>query len=395
MKVRFIDIPAAVIFFLVLPFASNAQTCRVHGRIFFLDSLTRPAQNVTIFNPKTSHGTISEENGTFGLSLKASVKGEKYTLEFSHIGYESILKEVTCKPSQDIDLGEIVLEEQLIMLPTAYVTPKYKTAADYILAQVRKRAKENRKAHPNYNATISYSGKTHHIPLISKVLPGIAEGAVKAAASMLGLGNCVRYAMDTDDLCGEASCERSVNGGSTRDYNARIVRSSTALPPKVEKELKGVFKYIDLFNFLYSDDCLWGLNNHYRYHFTHTGTYMWNGKYVDILKWKGKQGFLSATIHVVQDDWGILKIEAGYQDKMILCESRDRGDGVYMPVSLVVTPSFFPVIKASKIPKYIEDVNADKRIGKSVKKKIISVLEANSDKDIHPYIVGRISVRYH
>ena len=395
MKTRILFTHLLIAAALFLCTGANAQTCRISGRVFFKDSLNRPAQNVTVYVPQNGSGTISDENGYFQLNLKSGAKGNSYTIEFSHIGYESTLKEINCKGSQPLDLGDIVLEEQLIMLPTAYVLPKRKSAADYILAQVRKKAIENKRDHPDYDATISYTGQTHQIPLVSQVLPGIAEGVIKMAGGMLGIGNCVKYAMDTDDLCGEASCERSVRGGKTRDYNARIVRSSTPLPPKVQKELTGVFSHLNLFSFLYSDDCLWGINYNYRYRFNHIGTYMWNGKCVDILQWRGKRGFLWASVHVVQDDWGILKVEAGYQDKKVLCEARDCGNGVYMPVSLVITPNFFPVIEGSKTPQHIEFIQSQKKLPSGIKKKIISFLKENSDKDIHPYIIGKVTVQYH
>ncbi|MCQ2171038.1 MAG: carboxypeptidase-like regulatory domain-containing protein [Bacteroidales bacterium] len=395
MKTRLILTVLSLCAALALCTNASAQTCRIHGRIFFPDSLKSPANNVTVYIPENGKGTITDDDGNFRLDTGTGSKGKKLTVEISHIGYESIVRQVNPGTTTDIDLGEVVLQEQLIMLPSAYITPNHKSAANYILGEVRKRAVENRKKHPDYDATISYSAQTHHIPLVSQVLPGIAEGAVKTAASMLGIGNCIRYAMDTDDLSGDVTFERSVRGGSTRDYNARIIRSSTKLPAKVEKELKSVFKNIDLFNFLYSDDCIWGINYNYRYKFVHTGTYMWNGKLVDILQWKGKRGFLWASVHVVQDDWGILKVEAGYQDKKVLCEARDRGDGVYMPVSLVITPNFFPVIEGSKTARHIEMIKSEKRLGDKTKKKIITFLEENSNIDIHPYIIGRVSVQYH
>lgn len=365
------------------------------GTVYFGEASDTPAAYSTVYIPEMKSGTTVSSEGNFSLDISKAARPGVLKVEFSCIGYETVVREISLDGSGDYyEMEPLHLRQQNLMLPAAYVLPGYRNAADYILEQLSIKAAANRKKYTTYSMEIDYDFHTHELPLAADLVSKFVIGTAKAATGLMGFGPLVKYALANEDVSASVSFDRKIVNGRTYDSNVRLTSSSTDLPEKVRKNVLDASGIIDLAGLIYSDECLWGRNHYGSYKFNHIGSYQWGDYMVDVLKWTDKNGKLSATVHVVEEIWGILKVEAGYDDKMIRCEARDIGNGFFLPVSLTVTPSFFPVIRAEKIPKYIEKIQSEKRLDKAAKKRIINVLENHKDKDLHPYVVGSFSVRY-
>lgn len=364
------------------------------GTVYFGESTDIPGAYSTVYIPEMKSGTTVSPEGNFVLDISNAVSPGTLKVEFSCIGYETVVKEILLDGPGDYVLEPLFLRQQNLMLPAAYVLPGYRNAADYILEQLSIKAAENRKKYTTYSMEIDYDFHTHELPLAADLVSKFVLGTAKAATGLMGFGPLVKYALANEDVSASVSFDRKIVNGKAYDSNVRLTSSSTELPEKVRKNVLDASGIIDLAGLIYSDECLWGRNHYGSYKFNHIGSYQWGDYMVDVLRWTDKRGKLSATVHVVEEIWGILKVEAGYDDKMVRCEARDIGNGFFLPVSLTVTPSFFPVIKAEKVQEYIERIQSENRLDKAAKKRIISVLENHKDKDIHPYIVGSFSVRY-
>ena len=159
-----------------------------------------------------------------------------------------------------------------------------------------------------------------------------------------------------------------------------------------EENFKSIFSHFDLFNLLYGYETSWIRRFTKQHTFELIGTYEYGDKLVDILEWKSG-GRLSATAHIVEDDWGILKIQVKFGPEAMCCEARDIGGGIYMPVNLTVNPAV-TYIPAEKIPRAITIVQNMKTINKRTKERAVDLLKSHLGHDFAPYMVIGYNIRY-
>ncbi|MGN0191484.1 MAG: hypothetical protein ACI39U_07505 [Candidatus Cryptobacteroides sp.] len=113
---------------------------------------------------------------------------------------------------------------------------------------------------------------------------------------------------------------------------------------------------------------------------------------MDVIEWQDSR--VRAAVHIVEDDWGILKAQLySNEGEVIRCEARDRGNGVYMPVTFVMKPAL-TMVRAEQIPDLIEEVKKIKKLSNSTRERAIKVLESHIGEDFNPYISIDCSVRY-
>ena len=373
--------------------ASNARTVR--GTVCFRDSVIHPAVSATVYIPNLKSGTTVSSDGTFSLETGTVTSGASYTVEFSFIGYETEVRKISPEGSGDFIIDTVFLQPQLLMLPAAYVVPGNMDPARYILKQVSRQAAINKKKFKSYSMDIQYDFHTSELPVVAEIFPKAALGSVKAFGGLAGFGPMIRYALENDDFYASVSFKRRVDGKRTYDTDFIFAESETELPPEVRQNLVKTSDFVDLDDLLYSDDCLWGKKHNSSFKFELVGTYQFGDYLVDVLKWTDRKNRISATVHVVEDIWGILKVEAGYGKRLVRCEARDIGGGYYLPVSFTVSPSIFPTIRAERIPDYIEKIKNDSRLDKATKKRIVRTLENHQGKDLHPFVAGSFSIKYH
>lgn len=81
----------------------------ISGFVYDADS-KQPLPNCNILVIETSSGTITDENGGFRLELEPGT----YSLQFSYIGYETVLEKITIKKSSNIELNVTLYPRSII-----------------------------------------------------------------------------------------------------------------------------------------------------------------------------------------------------------------------------------------------------------------------------------------
>ena len=381
-----------VFVFAALLFAGTvlqAQSFTLEGSVFFRDSTITPAAYITVYCPSLGTGTLTDEQG--GFSLRLPVKGS-HRVEFSRMGYKTVEYEAVYDGSGVQTMPPVQMDLQPIFLASAYVTPDGKSPAEYILSQVWKTAAVNRKRLGDYGASVNYNLATHQMPLLSQLASGFSRGMMKPAVYMTGYGPLINFIFNNDDVAVKASLKRTVIGGKTQDTEKRLISSNMVLPDNVRKNVLSLFNLVDLYGMLYGEKKEWGKKFSDKHKFTLTGTYEYNGHLVDVLFWKHPYSGFTATVHVVEDVWGILRIEVGRGREVLRCEARDIGGEIYMPVTLVFKPSL-SLIKEENLPKVVDDLEASKDISKGTARRARKLIEENKG-NLNPSVTIGYNVKY-
>ena len=367
----------------------QAQNFTLEGSVFFRDSTVTPAAYITVYCPSLGTGTLTDEQG--GFSLRLPVQGT-HKIEFSRMGYRTVEYEAVYSGVGNQRMQPVYMELQPIFLASAYVTPDGKSPADYILSQVWQTAKVNKKRLGDYGAYVNYNLSTHQMPLVSQLASGFTRNMARPAVYLTGYGPLITFIFNNDDVAVKASLKRTVIGGKTKDTEQRLISSNKVLPDGVRKNVLSLFSLVDLYGMLYDEGNEWGKKFSDKHKFRLTGTYEYGGKLVDVLYWKHKHSGVSVTVHIVEDAWGILRIEVGRGKEVMRCEARDIGGDIYMPVTLVFKPSL-SLIKEENLPQVVDDLEKSKDISKGTARRARKLIEENKG-NLNPSITIGYSVKY-
>lgn len=365
------------------------------GHIDKRDTVVSPAAYAMAYVAECRTGATADEHGNFLLRLPDQYDGKTVTVEYSLIGYATVEREWTVVPEgAPVQMDSIVLDFSPIMLAASYVTADGKDPAEYILNQVWKTADKNRKKVKNYTAHVEYTLATHELPMVAHILPGFTLMMAQIAAGFMGFGPVLDYSIKHDDLFATVSLDRRVKNGMRKDSNHQILDMTPGLPRNVQNNIKSIFGKIDLFGLLYGGQNAWGRKFTRRSDFELAGSYNYGDYIVDVLCWKDPNSDATATLHVIEDNWSILKIQVGRQEEAVQCEARDIGGGIFLPVSFVMKPALTRV-KVADIPMFIERANAEIK-DKKIRQRAIKLLQEHQEKgeDFNPYIAARFDVRY-
>lgn len=374
----------------------SAQSRQLCGKVMLRDGEKLEAgESVTAYAKACGAGTITDREGNFKLAVPDHFMGSKLSVEFSLIGYSTELITVELPKSGEIEIGPVTLDIQPLMLTAAYVTRSGMPVADFILSQVWNKAGANRQLMSSYNADISYSLTTHEIPVVAQALSGFEKGAVKFAAGFTKYGPLVRYCLTHDDIAATVTMGRIVGYGTVKDFNKKLVSTNTNLPKDVVKNILALPDDVDLFGMVYDRKNPWGEEFARTHVFNLVGTYEYGDKLVDVLYWTDSNKVISVTLHVVEEDWGILRVEVGREKEVVRFECRDIGNGIFMPVSLVMKPTM-SLIRNSELPAVIKYINENKYVPKGIKKRSEAVLTERyeSGRDFNPYITLGFNINY-
>jgi len=397
MKRLFLHIRISLVGALVLlSLSASAQGRKVSGYVMLeSDGKMSPGENVTVYVKESQTGAVADGSGHYTLTIPSRYSDNKLSVEFSLIGYKTCTQTVRLKANSTVALDTVVLGIQPLMLAASYLIDNGMSPEEYIMSKLWDKADANRKIMEAYNAHVQYSISTHEIPLLAQVLSGFEKGTVKLAAGITGYGPLVRHCLSNDDVSATVSMDRSVRGKKTTDYNKRIVSSNEPLPDGVAENIMSLPEGIDFFEALYDRKNPWGEKFTRKHRFTLIGTYEYDGKLVDVLYCTDSQDIIKLKLHVVEEDWGFLRVEVGKENDMILFECRDIGRGIYMPVSLVMKPTMSR-IRNSEIPKAIEDIKENRHLNKGTKKRAEALLTRSyeSGLDFNPYIVAGFNISY-
>lgn len=362
----------------------------VCGRVFFRDSTVRPAAYVMVYAEKYRIGAMTGEDGRYALQVPDC---HELNLEFSIMGWKNENRRVMLNDGGSVILEDVFLEIQPIMLAAAYVVNDGEPPSKYIMRQVWKKAAENKKRLKGYDASITYDIASHGIPEIAGVLSWFNMGLMKMAADSFGYKHLFKYVIANEDLYARAALERSVKGTRVSDSGNRLLESDKPLPEKVEKNILSLFEPVNLFEMLYGDSHNWGKKFTEKNTFDLVGTYQYGDCLVDILSWKNRKSGVKITVHVVEELWGLLRVEIGRRGEAVSIEARDVGDGVFMPICFVVKPQLM-LIRSGEIPGLIRSLENNSRIDKGMKRRAVEVLKRHEGSDFNPYVTVGYNVEY-
>ncbi len=374
----------------------SAQSRQICGRVLLKDGEeTVPGESVTVYARKCGSGTTTDNDGNFSLPVPDAFSEDKLSVEFSLIGYSSETVDIRLAGGQTTRIDSIVLGVQPLMLAAAYKTESGMPAADFILSQVWDRADANRNVMSSYNADIRYSIRTHDIPTLAQVLSGFGRGAVRFAAGFTDFGPLVNYCLTHDDVSATVTMGRVVGYGSVTDFNKKLIDAGTGLPDDVAGSILSLPDDIDLFEMVYDRKALWGERFAKSHTFNLVGTYEYGDKLIDVLYWTDRNGVVSVTLHVVEEEWGILRAEVGREKEVVCFECRDIGKGIYMPVSLTMKPSM-SLIRNRELPAVIKYINDNRHVPKGIKMRSEAVLSEcyRNGEDFNPYITLGFNINY-
>lgn len=381
----------ALVLYMITVSCTMVWSREFSGKVFLRDTTLSEGDFVMVYCQALGTGTLTDEEGNYRIRIPDT--GKSIVLEYSRIGYTTVFREFA-PGDGDIAVDDIVMVPQALMLTAAYVTPDGMDPAKFVLSRLWAQSKKNRKKQMDYKADISYDVASHGLTVVSEVLPKSTVGFAKFAAAVNGFGPFVKYCLTNDDLSASAELKRRVRNGKAKDYDHRMIRTGQPLPKNVEKNILSIFELIDLFEIIYGETTNWGEKFSKDHVFTLEGTYEYGDKLVDVLKWSDSKSSISANVHIVEDDWGILKVQLfHWEGEVLRCEARNSGNGVYMPISFVLKPSV-TMIRAEQIPGLIEEVRKNKDIKEKTKEKAIKVLERNLGHDFNPYISFGFNIRY-
>jgi len=385
-----------VAWIILFPIMANAQTgslrTEVSGRVFIHDTTTHPGDYVLVYAQACGAGTLTDEDGYYTLKLPAGTSRE-VELEYSRIGYTSVTNKVTLSGGTQ-HLDDVTMEFQALMIAAAFVSADGRDAADIIISKLMEQVKETRKKKFDYWADINYDFATHDIAIAASAFSKLTVGAAKAFASHEGYGPLIRYCLKNDDVEASVSLSRSVKGDQTVDMRHKLTKCNTELPPEVKKNAMSLFDMIDLFDMLYGNANAWGEKFSKKHKFKLVGNYEYNGQMVDVIKWTEHRNRGSATIHVIEDKWMILKVQVhSTEGEVLRCEARDIGNGIYMPISFLMKPSV-AMVKREHLLEEVELSRQNKDMSKATEKRILKILEEHPEEDFNPYISVGYNVRY-
>ncbi len=377
---------AAAIILQSCPAAGHTIT----GTVVFRDSTLTAGKYVMVYSPSSGAGTLTDESGRY--SIKVPDRGSA-RLEYAIMGYRTEYRTVPLSGRGVTEVDTVCLDIQPIMLAAAYLTPDGEAPSKYILSQVWKTADRNRRRLAGYDASITYNIASSGIPEVASILSGFKTFLLKMAAGRLGYGPLLKHVISKDEFSAAAALERSVKGSRTVDSGKRILESNEKLPREVKENILSLFDEVNLYEMLYGEKNEWGRKFSSSHTFELTGTYEYGDKLVDILSWQDSHSGVRATVHVIEDDWGLLKIEIGRGGEVISCEARDVGGGIYMPVCFIVKPELM-LIRAEEIPELIYDLEHNRRLDRQMTRRTVEVLRRHEGEDYNPYITIGYNVEY-
>lgn len=362
------------------------------GCIYLKDEQVVPADYAMVYAKEYGMGTLTDEHGNYTLHIPGTAP-KTVRIEISRIGYASVNLTVALTGGH-IDMEPVYMDSQPLMLTASYVIPEGKTPAQFVLSKVWERSKQVRKSPFDYRADMDYIISTHELPVVAQAVPKAYVGIAKAIGSYEGYGPMIRYCLKHDDFSASAVCSRQVKGGQTVDFNRRLISSDQPLPDNVKNNVINLMSMFDLVDLMYGESNVWGEKWSKKHKFTLSGTYEQGDDLVDVLRYRDHRGRVTANVHVVEQKWMITKIQLFTKEGEVLrIEARDVGNGIYLPISMVLKPSV-SMIRAEKIPELIESIRRDKNIPKKSAARMIEVLESHIGEDFNPYIAVSGNVRY-
>jgi len=387
----------------------------LQGRVLLNDST--PCAYATVYLPSINRGTATNAEGEYVLE---DLPVGTLQVEYSCIGQQTSKREIKIATGETTTCNEI-LSEKVTLLPPSIVTVDGESPAHYVLRHVWEQSEVNRKRIDTWQADVKYDLGMNDMGIFFNVFPKKYMVLIKTMMALAGYRKFFNLVLDHPSLKAKVSLVRTFANGKAKDSEQRVIYSSEEL---TESEQKTLYKNKlllseDFFDEVYESDADWGSKGDLRNKFELVGSYEQDGKVIDVLEYintrtrevekvndngetvKEKKTVTTTNrVHVVEEDWGILKAEKSNDLFRISIECRDLGGGIYMPISSSNRIEF-PKISTDSIPGHIETIEKklqeDQGLSKTEKKigeKLIQELKAHQGRDIRFEIYFTYDIKY-
>lgn len=335
----------------------------LEGHVTFGDSAK--AAFATVYVPATGQGTVTDQNGFY--MLDELPKG-KVEVEFSYLGYRTARRTFTLNESKKY-LYDERLEEQPIALGDVYITPNGEDPAIYILRKVAERAASNKKRLQHYEAQMEHLFHSQDVDFLPAILPKPLMWTIRQLVKAAHRGAIFDFCVAHESADARLSSRLVFDRGKCDFRDEKLLSATPAMPDKARDQLMNM-THRDPFERLYGDEtdyCLKVLKKG-KCGYKLKGTFEENGLVIDVLE-NPKGGDADdpcvVTLYIVEDDWGILRMEEKSDTEYQRTECRNIGSGIYLPVSHITDPSF----KSLNLDKMLEEYQKDKeaRVAKGEK----------------------------
>ena len=394
---------------------SEAQT--LCGRVMLNDST--PCPYATVYIPSINRGTAANDQGEYMLD---ELPTKNFKVEYSCIGQQTVKREFKIAKGDTLTNNE-VLSEKISLLPPSIVTVDGENPAHYVLRHVWDQADVNRKRIDTWQAEVKYELGMNDMELIFNIIPKKYMVLLKSALALAGYRKIFNLAFDHPSLKAKVSLLRTYLNGKVKDSEQKITYCNEKLTADEQKTLYSNKLLIEpnIFDEVYDDYEDWGRKGDDRDKFELVGSYEQDGKTIDVLEYitvrttesekvnengetvtEKKNHTTVKRLHVVEDDWGILKVEKK-SDRYIQSstECRDLGGGIYMPISSSNRIKL-PTIPADSIPKMIDKAEKELKDPKVLEKKteqkmlekFLKQLKQHQGRDIRMELFFAYDIKY-
>ncbi len=392
---------------------SVAQT--LQGVVMLNDST--PCPYATVYVASANRGIAANEKGEYMLD---ELPAGNLKVEYSCMGQQTVRRELTLVKGETLVHNE-ALSEKLMLLPPAIVTPDGETPAHYVLRHVWDKADENRNRIDSWQAAVKYDASMNDMDLIFNIIPKKYMILLKSALALGGYKKIFNLALDHPSLKAKVSLVRTYAKGKITDSEQKITECNENLTADEQKTLYSNKLLIEpnIFDEVYGEYEDWGRHGSARDKFQLVGSYEQDDKMIDVLEYietrtterekvneqgeKVKEKRTRRTVsrlHVVEDDWGILKTEKKGEHIQEGTECRDLGGGIYMPISSSSRLTL-PTVPADSLPNMIAGVEKKLKDPKGFNKteqkmleRFIKQLKEHEGRDIRMELFFAYDIKY-
>jgi len=392
---------------------SLAQVLR--GRVMLNDST--PCSYATVYLPSLNRGTASDTEGEYILD---GLPAGTLQVEYSCIGQQTAKRELKIVAGDTLTNNE-TLSEKVTLLPPSIVTVDGESPAHYVLRHVWEQSEVNRKSIDTWQAEVKYALGMNDVDLFTNLFPKRYMFVIKTAMTLIGMRKLFNLVLNHPSLKAKVSLLRTYAKNKATDSEQKVTYSSEKL---TESEQKTLYKNKlliseDLFDEVYAKDNDWGSKGELRDKYELVGTYEQDGKVIDVLEYistttmktedsKETEGGVKEKkktttinrVHVVEEDWGILKTESNNNYFHTSIECRDLGGGIYMPISSSNRLKF-PTLPADSIPGMVEAMEKAlkekddlSKTERTVGEKLIKELKDHQGRDINIELYFTYDIKY-
>ena len=273
----------------------------------------------------------------------------------------------------------------------------------------------------SWQAAVKYDAGMNDMDLLFKIIPKKYMILLKSALALGGYKKIFNLALDHPSLKAKVSLVRTYTNGKITDSEQKITECNEKLTAEEQKTLYTNKLLIEpnIFDEVYDDYEDWGRHGSARDKFQLVGSYEQDGKMIDVLEYietrtserekvneqgeKVKEKKTRTTVsrlHVVEDDWGILKAEKKGEHIQESTECRDLGGGIYMPISSSSRLTL-PTIPADSLPnmiakaeKELKDPKGFNKTEQKMLERFIKQLKEHEGRDIRMELFFAYDIKY-